>query len=101
MLKKHKSRTCKINCGLVPNFLIFAAYNYGFFFLLCMRLDKRIKLSYFVILIPLWFMLLYTTIFATVVGIASRNSRVNSCEKIFVSLLVPTGFFTTIILAIC
>ena len=92
---------CKINCGLIPNFIIFTAYNYGFFILLCLRLDKRIKLNYFVILIPIWLMLLYVTIFTTVVGIASRNNRVNSCEKVFVSLLVPLGFFTTIILAIC
>ena len=98
---KHELRRCKVNCGMLPNFLLFGAYNYGFFILLCLRLDKRIKLSYFVILIPVWIMLIYIIVFATIVGIASHNSRVNSCEKVLVSLLVPLGFLSTIILVIC
>ena len=91
----------KVNCGMIPNFILIAAYNYGFFLLLCLRLDRRIKLNYFLILIPIWITLLYFTIFATIVGIASRNPRANTCEKVFLSLLVPMGFVVTLLLAIC
>ena len=91
----------KVNCGLMPNFVLIAAYNYGFFLLLCLRLDKRIKLSYFVILVPVWVLMLYFTIYITIVGVASRNPQANNCEKVFVSLLVPMGFFTSLILVIC
>ena len=99
--KAHTNSVLKVNFGLLPNFILISAYNYGFFFLLCLRLDQKIKLSYFIILIPVWILMLYFTIFTTVVGVASRNPRANTCEKVFVSLLVPTGFFTTLILAIC
>jgi len=99
--RKHSATTLKVNLGLLPNFLLIATYNYGFFLLLCLRLDKRIKLSYFIILIPVWVLMLYFTVFATFVGVASRNDRANTCEKVFVSLLVPLGFFATLVLVIC
>lgn len=91
----------KINCGLIPNFLLFAAYHGGFFALLCMRLDNRIETSYFIILIPLWVFLVYMSAFLVVSGLASNNHRVNKCERIFLSVLVPIGFILTIVLGIC
>lgn len=92
---------CKVNLGLIPNLILIVAYNYGFYFLLSLRLDKKIKLNYFVILIPVWLTMLYFTIYGTLIGIASRNPRANTCEKVFVSLLVPMGFWTSLVLVIC
>ena len=67
----------------------------------CAKLDKDISLSIFVILIPIWLLLLYGYAFMVLVGLASKNSRVNTCEKVFLSLLVPIGFTITIVLALC
>ena len=58
-------------------------------------------MNIFVILIPVWLLLLYGYAFMVLVGLASKNSRVNTCEKIFLSLLVPIGFTTTIVLSLC
>ena len=100
-MKDHRTLRRKINCGLIPNFLIFAAWNGGFMYLFCAKLDKDIALSIFVILIPIWLLLLYGYAFMVLVGLASKNSRVNTCEKVFLSLLVPIGFTITIVLALC
>lgn len=91
----------KINCGLIPNFLLFALYHGGFFSMLCLRLDREISTSFFVILIPLWVFLLYMSAFLVVSGLASTNQRVNKCERIFLSVLVPIGFILTIVLGLC
>ena len=45
--------------------------------------------------------MLYLYAFMVLVGMASKNSRVNTCEKVFLSLLVPIGFTSTIVLALC
>ena len=58
-------------------------------------------MNIFVILIPIWLLLLYLYAFMVLVGMASKNSRVNTCEKVFLSLLVPIGFTSTIVLALC
>ena len=99
--KVHNRMRTKINCGLIPNFLLFASYHGGFFAMLCLRLDDRISISYFVILIPLWVFLLYMSAFLVVSGLASTNQRVNKCERIFLSVLVPIGFILTIVLGLC
>jgi hypothetical protein len=39
-LQGHNKIRRKINCGLIPNFLVFTLYHAGFFCLLCLRLDK-------------------------------------------------------------
>lgn len=36
--RKHSATTLKVNLGLLPNFLLIATYNYGFFLLLCLIL---------------------------------------------------------------
>lgn len=71
--KIHNRMRTKINCGLLPNFLLFAGYHGGFFSMLCLRLDKEISTSYFVILIPLWVFLIYMSAFLVVSGLASTN----------------------------
>lgn len=90
-----------MNFGLAINFCIVSAYTYGFWALLCLRLDRKIGLSYFVILIPLWLAVLYLASYFVVLGIASPNPRANKFEKIFLSLLVPSGFLATMILLVC
>ena len=100
-MKDHVKLRRKINCGLIPNFIIFALWNGGFMYLFCAKLDGDISLSIFVILIPIWLLLLYGYAFMVLVGLASKNSRVNTCEKVFLSLLVPIGFTITMVLALC
>ena len=100
-MSQHKSLRTKINCGLIPNFIIFAAWNGGFMYLFCAKLDQQLTLSIFVILIPFWILLLFLYAYLVLVGLASKNSRVNTCERVFLSLLVPIGFTTTIVLALC
>lgn len=68
---------------------------------MCQRLDKKITLSYIVILIPFWILLIYGSAFVVVLGLSSQNAKVKKCDKIFLSLLVPIGFITSLILALC
>ena len=100
-MKAHVRARWKINCGLIPNYLLFAGYHAGFFGLLCLRLDKRIDLSFFIILIPLWVFLFYMSSFLVISGLASTNQRVNKCERITLSVLVPIGFILSLILGLC
>ena len=100
-LATHRRLRRKINLGLIPNFLLFGGYHAGFFAMLCMRLDGAINTSYFIILIPLWIFLLYLSTFLVISGLASTNQRVNKCERITLSLLVPVGFILSICLGLC
>jgi hypothetical protein len=45
--------------------------------------------------------MIYATAFVILLGLASQNSKVNKCEKVSLSLLVPSGFITSTILALC
>jgi len=62
------------------------AFTVVFSNLLCYRLDGVIELSFFVILIPFWILLLYICGFVVLLGLASKNKKVNKCEKIFLAL---------------
>ena len=66
-----------------------------------MRLDGEIETSFFILLIPLWVFLVYLSAYLVISGLASTNQRVNKCEKIALSVLVPIGFILTICLGIC
>jgi hypothetical protein len=68
--------------------------------LLCYRLDGEIELSFFIILIPFWILLLYICSFVVLLGLASKNKKVNKCEKVFLALQLPIGFLLSLILAI-
>jgi hypothetical protein len=102
---KHRNSTCCINLGMFPNFLFFASFSYGFFYLLSKKLDEKkfgdSELSLFVILIPFWLLLIYCCAYVVLLGLASQNSKVNVCEKVFLSLLVPLGFIVSTVLLLC
>ena len=100
-LKTHARTRCKLNCGLIPNFTVFAGYHGGFFALLCLRLDRTIDTSFFIILIPFWLFLIYCSIFLVISGLASTNQRVNKCERVALSVVVPIGFILSIVLGLC
>ena len=100
-LQGHNRIRRKINFGLVPNFLVFTCYHGGFFCLLCLKLDNVVNTSFFIILIPLWVFLLYFSIFLIITGLASTNQRVNKCERVTLSGMVPIGLILTLILCMC
>jgi len=86
---------------MFPNFIIFTGFQYGFSYLMCQRLDKETTLSFIVILIPFWIIIIYGSAFVVILGLSSQNAKVKKCDKIFLSLLVPIGFITSLILALC
>ena len=98
---KHSTGTAKINCGLFQNFIIFAGYNSYFMYLLAAKIDGTSHVNLFIILIPLWVLLLYIFSFMVLKGLASSNSKVNKCEKIILSLMVPIGILSTVMLGVC
>lgn len=45
--------------------------------------------------------MIYIGAFLVISGLASTNQRVNKCERIFLSVLVPIGFILTIVIGLC
>jgi hypothetical protein len=99
--KSHYRTVLKLNVSLVPNLIAVAAFVVTFSNLLCARLDTRIELSFFVVLIPFWLLLLYVCSYMILVGLASTNSKVNKAERLLLSLFVPLGFVCSTVLAVC
>ena len=91
----------RLNAGLVPNSLVASGFVVVFSVLLCMRLDGQIHLSFFIVLIPVWIVLLYICSYLVIVGLASKNYKVNKQERLALSLLMPLGFLASTVLAIC
>ena len=75
--RQHVKTLVKMNAALLLNFLIVSAFSIVFANLLCMRLDGSIELTYFVVLIPVWLLLLYICSYVVLIGLASTNSKVN------------------------
>ena len=88
----------KINFGMIINSLMIPCFFYGFLVALCMKFDSMIDTSIFILLIPLWVLILPLVIFIVIKGVATRNSRANKCEKITLSLMVPSGFLASFIM---
>ena len=88
----HAFTIAKINIGLVLNMFLIPGFFYGFLVALCMRFDGMIDTNYFLLLIPLWVILLPLFIFIILNGLATKNSRANKCEKLSLSLMFPSKF---------
>lgn len=88
----HQLHTMKINFGMIVNSLLIPCFFYGFLVALCMKFDGIIETSIFILLIPLWVIILPIVIFIVIKGVATKNSRANKCEKITLSLMVPCKF---------
>lgn len=99
--KTHLWNVIKLNVSLLPNWFLVTAFCITFSNLLCARLDSVIELSYFVVLIPFWLLLLYVCSYVILVGLASTNSKVNKAERLILSLFVPLGFLCSTVLAVC
>lgn len=85
----------------MPNWACVTGFSVLFTNLLCARLDGLINLTYFVVLIPFWLLMLYVCSYMILVGLASTNSKVNKAERLILSLFVPLGFLCSTVLAIC
>jgi hypothetical protein len=71
VINKHKRHACCINFGMLPNWVIFSCFCYGFYYLMAQRLDGKSEQSWFTILIPFWILLVYGTAFVILLGLAS------------------------------
>lgn len=91
-LRTHRMGTSCLDLGIVSNVVLVPGFFYGFLVALCMRLDGWINTNFFALLIPLWVIAIPLFLFAVLNGIATKNTRANKCEKITLSLLVPSGF---------
>lgn len=81
--------------------ILASAFVIVFSVLFCMRLDGNTNLSFFVVLIPVWIVLLYFCTYLIIVGLASKNYKVNKQERLALSLIMPLGFLTSTVLALC
>ena len=100
-MKKHFTSVLKLNLGLILNTLVISGFVVCFSVLLCARLDKAISLNFFIVLIPMWMLLLYMCVYLVLIGLASQNYKVNNAERVILSLLMPFGFLTSTVLSIC
>ena len=64
------------------------------------RLDSQISVSWFVILIPLWLILLPTAALTILYGLAAQDKTISVVERVIISTLVPLGFLITLVLFI-
>lgn len=87
-----------IDIGLLNSILLPNVLFGGFLVLWALRLDGKIGLNWFVITIPIWFIIIPVAILTILHGITSQNKSVTLFEKIVISCLVPIGFTTSYIL---
>lgn len=88
-VERHIRAIAKINFGLVMNMLLVPCFFYGFLVALCLKFDGRIGTSIFVLLIPVWTVLLPLMIYLVLNGVATKNSRASKLEKVCLSFMVP------------
>ena len=84
--------------GVLFNILVIPLGVYAFWFFLAQRIDGDNDISFFITLIPFWIAGLPLIAFIILTGIAARNTRIDRCEKLLISIVIPIGFLTTIIL---
>eukprot|EP00347_Sterkiella_histriomuscorum_P001426 403372083 len=89
---QHLSSVAKIDFGLILNLMLIPGFFYGFWIALCMRFDGTINTNLFILLIPLWIIIIPLFIFTVLNGLATQNTRANKCEKITLSVMVPCKF---------
>lgn len=100
-LRTHTCSTLAIDfMGLIINILTIPVGIYAFVYMLAQRLDQENEISFFIILIPLWISALPVFAYIIINGLAASNTRVNKCEKISLSFIIPLGFLITLILLV-
>ena len=76
---------------LVPGFFLI------FWVGLCLKFDGKDNISVFILLIPLWLIAIPLFIFIVLNGVAVKTSRASKCEKITLSIFVPSKIAILII----
>ena len=71
-----------------------------FLMLIADRLDGNNKISMFLLLLPFWIALIPLFAYVIIHGLAAKNKRINICERVFLSIIVPIGFLATIIMLV-
>ena len=97
--RNHRRKACLLDfVGIFLNLLFIPIGVLAFLFLLAQRLDGRNQISYFILIIPLWIISLPIFAYIILNGLAAQNTRINNCEKVTLSLLIPMRFLITLIL---
>ena len=87
--------------GVLLNMLFLPMAIYAFLFFAAQRLDGDNQLSFFFLMLPVWVAGLPVFGYVILNGLAAQNTRINKCEKLTLSILVPFGSLVTLILLIC
>lgn len=74
---------------------------YAFLFFTAQRMDGDNEISYFLLMLPAWIASLPLFGYVVLNGLAAQNTRINKCEKLALSILVPFGSLITLVLLIC
>lgn len=67
----HLANITKIDMGLIINFIMIPGFFYGFWLALCMRFDGTINTNLFILLIPLWIIIIPLFVFTVLNGLAT------------------------------
>ena len=86
--------------GVLLNLLFVPGALFMFVYLAAQRLDKQNEISFFLLFLPIWIAALPVCAYIILNGLAAQNSRIERCEKLTLSLCVPLGFLTTLILLV-
>ena len=86
--------------GLLINLCIVPGGIFLFLMLIADRLDGNNKLSMFLLLLPFWIALIPIFAYVIIHGLAAKNKRINICERVFLSIIVPIGFLATVIMLV-
>ena len=102
LLKNHKAAVALIDfVGIFLNMAFLPIAIYAFLSFAAQRLDGNNEASYFLLMLPAWVASLPLFGYVILNGLAARNTRINKCEKLALSILVPFGSLITLILLIC
>jgi hypothetical protein len=86
--------------GVLMNIFTIPGGIFTFYFLTAQRLDGGNQISFFILFIPIWIAILPLFAFIVLKGLAAENTRVNKCEKVSISILIPIGFLASLILLV-
>lgn len=85
------SRVCCVNHMLAPGWLLLSSF-FGLFILLAgLRLDGKVRVSWFLIFLPVWLIALPLFVLAVLKGLTiGEKGQRSRCEDLFWAILIPS-----------